>query len=197
MHICIIQTFEEFINFHTFFCHHKWPTFATISGLQCNLDKTLVIPLGGNYDVTDVLCKDLDLKWQDNFTILGFDIDSKLLKLDSNFDKAHKKVNGIISKWQGYQLSLDGRITITKSLLLSQYTYIASVLEMPVKMFEKIQSNLNAFIFTNKVNKVENKFQPWVSKDDIYRGKSEGGFGMIRVNHFFQALKCSWIKRYI
>ena len=171
--------------------------FATISGLQCNLDKTLVIPLGGNYDVTDVLCKDLDLKWQDNFTILGFDIDSKLLKLDANFDKAHKKVNGIISKWQGYKLSLDGRITITKSLLLSQYTYIASVLDMPVKMFEKIQSNLNAFIFTNKVNKVENNFQPWVNKDVLYREKSEGGFGMIRVDHFFQALKCSWIKRYV
>ena len=114
--------------------------------------------------MTDVLCKDLDLKWQDNFTILGFDIDSKLLKLDSNFDNAQKKFNGIISNWQGYQLFLDGRITITKSLLLSHYTYIASVLEMPVKMFEKIQSNLNAFIFTNKVNKVENKFQPWSAK---------------------------------
>ena len=110
--------------------------------------------------MVDVLCNDLDLKRQDNFTILGFDIDSKLLNLDSNFDKAHKKVNGILSKWQGYQLSLDGRITITKSLLLSQYTYIASVLDMPVKMFEKIQSNLNAFIFKNKVNEVENKFQP-------------------------------------
>ena len=60
-----------------------------ISGLQCNLDKTLVIPVGGNYDVTDVLCKDLDHKWQDKFTILVFDIDSKL---DSNFDKALKKV---------------------------------------------------------------------------------------------------------
>ena len=100
-------------------------------------------------------------------------------------------MNGIISKWQGYQLSLDGRITFTKSLLLSQYTYIASVLEMPVKKFEKIQSNLNAFIFTNKVNQVENTFQPWVSKDVLYREKSEGGFGMIRVDHLFQALKCS------
>ena len=64
--------------------------------------------------MSDVLCNDLNLKWQDNFTILGFDIDSKLLNLDSNFDNANTKVNGIISKSQGYQLSLDGRITITK-----------------------------------------------------------------------------------
>ena len=96
-----------------------------------------------------------------------------------------------MAKW----ISLDGRITITKSLLLSQYTYIASVLDMPVNMFLKIQSNLNAFIFTNKVNKVENTFQPWVSKDVLYMENSEGGYGMIRVDHFF--LKCSWIKRYV
>ena len=98
-----------------------------------------------------------------------------------------------MAKW----ISLDGRITITKSLLLSQYTYVASVLDMPVKMFEKIQSNLNAFIFTNKVNKVENTFQPWVSNDVLYKENSERGFGMMRVDHFFQALKCSWIKRYV
>ena len=48
--------------------------FATLNGLQCNLDKILVIPLWGNYDVADILCNDLDLKWQDNFTILGFEI---------------------------------------------------------------------------------------------------------------------------
>ena len=40
-----------------------------LSGLQSNLDKTLVIPLGGNYDVMDVFCKDLNLIWQNNFGI--------------------------------------------------------------------------------------------------------------------------------
>ena len=45
--------------------------------------------------MTDVLFNDLNLKWHP--WNLGFDIDSKLAKLDSNFDKAHKKVNGIIT----------------------------------------------------------------------------------------------------
>ena len=30
--------------------------FARISGLQCNLEKTTVIPIGGNYDINDRLC---------------------------------------------------------------------------------------------------------------------------------------------
>ena len=83
-----------------------------------------MIPLGGNHDVKDVICPDLGLTWQDNFMILGFDIDSRLKKLADNFEKIHKRVNGLILKWQCYKFSMDGRVTITKSLLLSQYTYI-------------------------------------------------------------------------
>ena len=30
--------------------------FARISGLQCNMDKISVIPIGGNYDTNDMLC---------------------------------------------------------------------------------------------------------------------------------------------
>ena len=75
--------------------------FAGISGLHCNLDKTLVIPLGGNFDVKDVLCPELGLTWKDNFTILGFHIDSKLENLTDNFDKINKRVLGYwILKWQ-------------------------------------------------------------------------------------------------
>ena len=37
--------------------------FARISGLQCNLEKTSVIPIGGNSDITDRLCPELALSW--------------------------------------------------------------------------------------------------------------------------------------
>ena len=30
--------------------------FARISGLHCNLEKTAVIPIGGNYNTNDKLC---------------------------------------------------------------------------------------------------------------------------------------------
>ena len=60
---------------------------ARISGLQCNLDKTSVIPIGGNYDIEDKLCPELALSWENNFTLLGFQIDTKLEKLDVNYKK--------------------------------------------------------------------------------------------------------------
>ena len=36
--------------------------FANISGLQCNLEKSSVIPIGGNFDTSDKLCPELNLK---------------------------------------------------------------------------------------------------------------------------------------
>ena len=36
--------------------------FHTISGLACNIDKTNVIPVEVNNDMTDILCPDLGMK---------------------------------------------------------------------------------------------------------------------------------------
>ena len=51
--------------------------FHSVSGLKCNLDKTFVVPIG-NFR-KDNLCSDLkDLKWVDEFKVLGIVIDNKL-----------------------------------------------------------------------------------------------------------------------
>ena len=46
--------------------------FARISGLQCSLEKTAVIPIVGNYDIDDKLCPEPALSWENKFTLLGF-----------------------------------------------------------------------------------------------------------------------------
>ena len=88
--------------------------FARISGLQCNLDKISVIPIGGNFDIEDKLCPELALSWENNFTFLGFQIDNRLEKLDVNYKKGYQKIHEISRRWAKYRLSLKGRITITK-----------------------------------------------------------------------------------
>ena len=67
--------------------------FARISGLQCNLEQNAVIPIGGNYDINDKLCPELALSWEDKFTLLGFQIDSRLKLLNKNYEKCFKKVH--------------------------------------------------------------------------------------------------------
>ena len=55
--------------------------FARISGLQCNLEKTSVIPIEGNFDTSDRLCPELALNWVSEFTLLRFQINSRVLRL--------------------------------------------------------------------------------------------------------------------
>ena len=69
-------------------CVNILKQFANISGLQCNLEKTSVIPIGGNYDTSDKLCPELSLKWESEFTLLGFQIDSRLNNFEVNYQNA-------------------------------------------------------------------------------------------------------------
>ena len=40
--------------------------------------------------------------WDNKFTILGFDIDNKLEKLNTNFEKVKEKIKGLIQKWKPF-----------------------------------------------------------------------------------------------
>ena len=71
-----------------------------ISGLACNIDKTVVIPIGTNTNKHDILCPDLGMEWDDSFTILGFTIDSKLKNLSLNFQNIRDKIKGLIRTWK-------------------------------------------------------------------------------------------------
>ena len=172
-------------------CTKYIQAFHQISGLACNIDKTVVIPIGPNNDKLYVICPGLGMKWDDSFTILGFTIDSQLKKLDINFENIKEKIAGQIKTWTPYHLSLRGRITIAKSKLTPQLTYIATVLDIDPKILNTIQDMINAFVLGIKLGG-----RHWISKDLLYAPTKNGGFGIINLHHFTQAIKCSWIKRY-
>ena len=73
--------------------------FGRIIGLQCNLEKTAAILIGGNYDINDKLCPELALSLENKFTLLGFQIDNRLKELNENSEKSLKKVHNISRRW--------------------------------------------------------------------------------------------------
>ena len=113
---------------------HYIEEFKLISGLAANLDKTNVIPYGKFFNPGQKICPDLDVKWVDNFKLLGFKIDNKLQQLNINFDKALAKAQNIISNWKARKLPINGRIIISKSLVVSQFNYVASILTPPLNV---------------------------------------------------------------
>ena len=156
-----------------------------------NLDKTSVIPIGTNTNKDDQICKDLKMVWEDTFTILGFDIDNKLEKLETNYSKVKDKIKAVIRKWKPYHLSLRGRLTIAKTKLISQITYISTVLTPNAATIADLQTIINNFVMG-----IESHNKHWINKDIIYTSTSKGGLGMIRLESFMKSIKVSWIKRY-
>ena len=81
-----IKRNPEYLRKYIKFLKH----FARISGLQCNLEKTLVIPIGGNYDINCKLCPESALSWEKEFTLLGFPIDKTLKWQNENYQNCYK-----------------------------------------------------------------------------------------------------------
>ena len=144
------------------------------------------------------ICPDFKLDWESDFTLLGFYIDNKLEKLQINLDNIHKRVTALIHKWKVYNLSVHGRITIAKSILLAQYNYIGSVLDMFYPSdYKHIQNTLNHFVIYNELYSIDHKRRPWIPDDVLYGPRKLGGFAMIKIEDFFYSLKAGWIRRYI
>ena len=53
-------------------------SFHKLSGLQFNIEKTIVIPVGEINDPQQKLCKDINLEWANESRILSFNIDNKV-----------------------------------------------------------------------------------------------------------------------
>ena len=126
------------------------------------------------------------MEWTHSFTILGFEVDNKLAKLETNFQKIKDKIKAIISKWKPYHLSLKGRITIAKTKLCSQLTYIATVLYTNNTIINNIQTKINNF-----ANDIKPTVRNWINNEQLYTPTDKGGLGMIRLVDFFDAIKVS------
>lgn len=165
--------------------------FANISGLHANLDKTMVVPIGGNFGITteDQICTDLKLVWVNSFRLLGLDIDSKLQNLQKNYNTKFLIVEDIIEKWKRRKLTTPGRIAVAKALLLSQYVYSFTCIDISKNMIKDIQNQLDNFIRGETKRK-------WISEDLMYTPKEKGGIGFFKLEDFISGLKITWMRRY-
>ena len=167
-------------------------SFSKISGLHANLDKTRVVPFGSNFNTKDKLCPNLPLKWESSFTLLGINIDNKLMEIDLNFDRIHTKTKSLINDWRSRNLPIQGRINISKCMLVSQYTYVASILPLSAEQTEKAQDAINDYIMN-----IGTANRKWISKDKIYAPINKGGLNCINLTDFFHSIRINWMHRYI
>ena len=141
--------------------------FHRVSGLSCNVEKTSIIPIGVNTNHNDTMCEHLGFEWTYNFTLLGFCLENTLTKTNMNFTKVKGKIEGLIWTWRSYNLSIRGRVTISKTKLVSQLTCVATVLDIPTDMVKDIQGQIDDYVLGVKPGG-----RKWMNNPTLYSHSS-------------------------
>ena len=163
--------------------------FGIYSGCKANLSKTRCIPLGMCKQNTGLL-KDLSELYgeefiQNKFSALGinynnFDSIEKISNI--NYLDKLEKAKSWVDVWSKRDLTLMGKVTIIKSLIFSQFTYLAIPLLMPSKnILNKINTLIFNFLWGCKRDKIK--------RDVITRTKQEGGLDLFIPADFIMSLK--------
>ena len=160
--------------------------FGSVSGCKCNRDKTKCVPLGASKGKsTDAI---RELLGQENitntFSALGISFDNSNLRnvCTRNYEDKLVKANEWAVRWSRRYLTIYGKVTIIKTLLLSQFVYlIVPLVTPPVETLKRIQTDMYKFIWGGKPDKIKRAV--------INNNKSQGGIDMIDFQEFFTSLK--------
>ena len=86
-------------------------------------------------------------------------------------------------------MSLKGRITIIKALVLPQILFLFNLIYVPNETLDQINKEFFNFLWRNK--------PPKIKKETIIGQLEDGGLKMIDVYNMHVAAKCSWIRRLV
>jgi hypothetical protein len=115
---------------------------------------------------------------------LGLTINNTASNLNRYFDTKIGKVRSLIGKWGSYNLSLTGRIAISKTMLVSQIGYIGCIITPSCQQMKTLQDLIDSYVTQGTV----------VARDRLYIKPEEGGLGLINLTDYVTALQCSWVK---
>lgn len=164
--------------------------FEKFSGLKINANKSEVIWIGSKRFSNEVLCPDLNLQWGGNsFKLLGihFHVDLQTMS-KMNYDKKLVKLKMLINSWNRRLITPIGKISIIKSLLISQFNHIFMTLPNPDAIFiKKLNTVLFEFLWNSKIDKIK--------RNIVVKEFLEGGLKMLHIESFINSLKLTWIRR--
>ena len=110
--------------------------FYRMSGLKMNLSKTQIAWIGSLKYNDDRLCPDLNFQWTTRFTLLGVIFDVDLSRVNFlNYVKKLVKIKSLISQWSKRRLTPMGRLTVIKTILISQLNHLFISIPNPSTQF--------------------------------------------------------------
>ena len=163
---------------------------ARFSGCCTNMSKSEAIHVGSLKGSDFKPFQNDRLVWKDNsFRYLGvqFSLNTRSL-YELNFILKLTQIQQTLNCWRSRSLSLIGKVTVIKSLLLPQLLYLFSVLciSIPKSFFFKLNTIFFKFIWSGCNDRVKRAY--------LCNGYSNGGLRMVDSEAFSQAQKLVWTK---
>ena len=158
-------------------------TFGTYSGLKLNKTKTEGIWIGK-------LKKSKDKIDNINFTdkpikVLGIYFGLNKEECDKlNWDSKMHKAKNLMKSWEKRHLTIMGKILIIKTLIIPQFTYIASVTLVSKERISELENEIYRFIWNGKRDKVK--------RQTLIADFERGGLNMVDIKSYFKALTTKW-----
>ena len=124
--------------------------FTQASGLALNVDKSTCLTIGS----WDTLTK-LEVRVTTEPTkILGI-LFSEKHAADINWSSIQKKMTAKINMWKTRTLSMEGKVLVTKAILLPVLLYVAMVFPPSLKLIKQLQKEIFRFFWGSKMEKLK------------------------------------------
>jgi hypothetical protein len=158
--------------------------FGCISGLECNVEKTILMQVGSREAINpDIVALGFDIR--NEITLLGLIIENDSESYKKSFEKISNAIRREINFWVRFNLSLPGRIAISKAMMYSQINYLGCFLPFDDAFIVQWSDLIENFV-SGPLN---------ISKARRYLSREEGGLGLFDIKIYLSSQKCNWVKR--
>lgn len=159
--------------------------FSKASGLQLNLSKCELLSL----HQSDSACLH-NIPVKDKVKYLGIIVtkDQKI-STKENFDNNLQKANRVLNCWLQRDISIFGRILLTKVEYLSRLIYPAFSLAPPSNFIKVCSQKMFNFIWKHKAH--------YIKKTDTTKSYEQGGLNVIEFENMNILLKLKWLKMFL
>lgn len=99
----------------------------------------------------------------------------------------YKKSESIVKNWTKRLLTIIGRITVAKTLILPNITYLASVMTIEKRHINQFKKIIYNFIWDGKREKIK--------RTVLCKEYGQGGLNVIDIDKVIQAIQVNWVKR--
>ena len=161
--------------------------FSEISGLNINLSKSHLYPLGPFYGNTPHYFNAFQFDTSNKpITYLGISFTHHLDDFfELNYMPKLSRIKNLLNIWSSRDLTPIGKITIIKTFAVSQLVYLFTVLPLPpTHFFRELETLFYNFIWSKKPDKIK--------RSVLINRRCNGGLNMIDMECMAKSLHCKW-----